>query len=61
MTSADLIAHLEANCPGFGGVRIGDGTQTYQLVTPTGAETIQNSMGFWVKVDFDTTWTVINY
>jgi len=66
-TTATLLAHLQANCPGFGGTysdmqifnRLG--SATYRLSTPTGTETLTHQEALWVFADADTIWTVANY
>jgi hypothetical protein len=61
MNTAAIEAHLIANCPGYMGMLVEDLTDPYHLKVPTGTETIFHNMGFWVQVNADTTWTVLNY
>jgi hypothetical protein len=61
MNTAGIETHLMANCPGYGGMLIADHTQPYQLKVPTGSENIFHNQGFWVWVNFDTTWAITNY
>ena len=63
MTTANIIAHLTANCPGYDGMLISDlhTPAPYHVKIPDGTETIAQNYGFWVHVTMDTTWMVINY
>jgi len=60
-TTAEIEAHLQANCPNYDSMLIADHTQPYRLKVPTGTENLLHGMGLWVKVTADTSWTVMNY
>jgi len=60
-STANIDAHLAANCPNYDSMMIADYGAAYRLTTPTGAETLLHGSAIWVKVSADTTWTVVNY
>jgi len=60
-TAAQIQSHLSANCPNFDTMMIADYAAPYRLATPSGAETLLQGAGFWVRVTADTTWSVTNY
>jgi hypothetical protein len=56
--------HLIANCPGFGAtfndMEIMNRSAQYRLMMPTGTEILNHQDAFWVRVNADCTWNVIN-
>jgi hypothetical protein len=60
-----IVNDLTANCSGFSGglpdLEIFSKTAPYKLITPTGAEGLNHQDAFWVRVNTDCIWNVVNY
>jgi hypothetical protein len=60
-----IVNDLTANCSGFSGglasLEIFSKTAPYKLTTPTGVEALNHQDAFWVRVNTDCIWNVVNY